>query len=350
MKKNNYIKVISFVLCFVMLFAMSTLFAGAKDKSEEEYTPITWKMDENADYLYGDNKRFDRYYVRGAFYIDSEFSFYFKNKVDYDGRLCQVYGDSSDPHIVLVKYETGYSYVFADSKGKAILDSFVNRTECVYYLEDFNKTYTGINKELIDYLDEEYYNNVYNIDWVAVNELKSAKIYEITGHDKTKMVAYQHGAIYVMPNGVYYYVCFEDLDNSYFDADGYFSYRSGNVWVYELDNMTRKSINNAINDMSPQEHKKIYESDVIAGFYDIYGNPIDSSDELDDPDFRLASIISFYVIAIIAGIIIPAVLFVVGLVLARPKKTGRVKCWYALSAATGIWILCAALFLLIVTL
>ncbi len=343
-KKNDYIiKIFSFVLCLVMLVGISVLAVGAK---ELEYTPVEWELDENLEYIYGGDKRYDRYYVRGAFYADADSVFYFTNGALYDGSYRQVYGESAYPHIVSAKTEPGYSCIFVDMEGKAILDSFLNKTDCIYYLEDFDTSYTKIDKDIVEYLDKGY-SKQSMLKWVDVSELGEADIFEITVHDKTETKAYQHGAVYIMPNKSYYYVCFEDLNNSYFDADGYFSYRSGSVQVYELTDQARSDIDEAMASMTPRVREIIYEDLVISGYYDIDGNPIDQT---EDPDYGLGAIVSFVVITIVAGIIIPVALLILGLVLANSQKTGKAKCWYALSACAALWILSAAVFLLLIIL
>ncbi len=346
-KRNEHIKIFSFILCFVMLLVFSVLATSAK---EEEYTPVEWIVDEDLEYVYGGDKRYDRYYVRGAFYGDADSVFYFTNKALYNGSYCQVYGESAHPHIVSVRTEPGISCIFVDDEGKAILDAFLNRTDCIYYLENFNTgSYTNIDADIVTSLEASYNNKKAKLKWINVNELGEADIFEITVHDRTETKAYQHGAIYLMPNGIYYYVCFEDLDNSYFDADGYFSYRSGSVQVYELDRNTEKNINAAISNMITKKYNIIYERDVINGIYDIYGNPIEHTYDPDDSENILGLIIFILVMSFVAGII-PVALLILGIVLANSKKTGKAKCWYALSASAALWILSAALFLLLIIL
>ena len=348
--KKTYIKIFSFILCLVMLLGVSALVVAAE---KEEYEPVKWKLDPNLTYLYGENKRYDRYLVKGAFYGDAVCKFYFMNEPLYEGRSCTIYGESAYPHIVSVSTEAGYSCIFVDAEGKAILDAFLDGSDLSYYLEDFDVTYTKIDKDTVDFLDKSYTYKKDELIWVDVRDLEYAQIYEITAHDKTETKAYQHGAVYVMPDGTYYYVCFKGLDNSYFDADGYFSYRSGTVPAYELSDKYRKDIDTAIAAMMPKVHNEIYEAYVVEGYYDIYGNYTghdaydDYYDSLD-PNYKLGAIICFFVITIFVGILMPAALLAIGIVLSNVKATGKAKCWYALSAVSALWILSAALFLLLV--
>ncbi len=346
--KNTNIKIFSFILSLVMLLVFSPISVGATE-AEEEYIPVEWNLDENLEYIYGGGKRYDRYYVKGAFYGDADSVFYFKNYAYYDGSSCQVYGESAYPHIVSVKTEPGYSCIFVDDEGKEILDSFLDGTDCIYYLEMYDEMYTKIDKDIAEHLKEAYGDESADLKWINVNELGEANIYEITVHDRTETKAYQQGAVYFMPNGHLYYVCFEDLDNTHFDADGYFSYRSGSVQAYELDDEERAIIEGSVDKMERKVHKKIYEYDVIRGYCDVNGNDIDDFGfDYDDGDYIIGIKVMFIVTTVIIGIVAPAVLLVFGVVLARSKKTGKAKCWYALSVSSAVWLLSAAALLILV--
>lgn len=339
MRKNG-IKIFSFVFCFAMLLSLSVLTVAAGD---QEHVPVEWTMDEELRYIYGGEKRYDRYYVNYAFYGDAKSSFYFMNYALLDGKKCQVYGESADPHIVSVKKGDGYSYIFADIQGKKILNDFLTRKECIYYLESFDEyTYSVIEEAFVTSLESAYNSNDPWISTVNVSELSEGEILEITVHDKTETKAYQHGAIYIMPSGTYYYVCFEELNNSYFDADGYFSYRKGTVQALKLNNSLCADVDAVIEQMIPREKKIIYESDVVAGEIDIYGN---SLYDVYTPEYRSTSIVIFFVMFIFLGILLPILLLVLGLIFAR-----KTKCWYALSVSAAVWIVGAVILLLLLIL
>ncbi len=101
--------------------------------------------------------------------------------------------------------------------------------ECVirneYYLEtDFDMT-------LLESLDELAASGTeaFSID---VRDLRLAECYEIViyrGFEETV-----HGAIYIL-DGAYCYLNYVNLGNQHFDADGYFSYRSGEVMLTRAD-------------------------------------------------------------------------------------------------------------------
>ena len=99
--KNAYInKLIAFLLSLVMLSSLTVFLAGAEDS--EEYVPVEWRFDESGESIYGGQRRYDRYYVKGAFYGYPKTAFYFMNRVEYEGEMCRIYGESAEPHIVSV--------------------------------------------------------------------------------------------------------------------------------------------------------------------------------------------------------------------------------------------------------
>ena len=334
MKKSLIIKIISLCLCFLTLLSCATLFASAEDTGD---TSINWTVSDNAEYLYGNDKRYDRYYVNGAFYGDARKAYYFKNYVSIDGKRYEVYGDSEDPHIVTV--EDGYRlyYVFTDTEGRKILDDFLNGNDVVYYLEEANYKYTVIDNTLAEQLDTAYNNsdNSSTTRTVAVNTLADVQKYELTAHDKLEMKAYKNGAIYCMPDGTMYYICFENLDNNYFDADGNFSYRKGNVKVLVVDSNLKKNINKSLRSLEIKRNAKVFER----------LQPLND----DEKTAKKKSPIPFWIFYSFFGFILPLPFLILGLVLPRSKKFSTPKMWYSLAISAGVWILAAlALFILII--
>ena len=58
--------------------------------------------------------------------------------------------------------------------------------------------------------------------------------YRILAYPENDILEYEYGARYYYDND-YYFINYSRLDNSYFDADGRFSYRSGSVEALLLD-------------------------------------------------------------------------------------------------------------------
>lgn len=349
--KRSLHRLAALLLCLSLALACLVLSVGAT-KPSRRHTPITWSLSGDLTDLLGSGKHYERYYANGAFYDDATRSFTFMNSVVYDGRYCTVRGDALDPHIVSVETETGYSTVYVDDVGKAILDAFLNGSDVIYYLEEFgDELYTVLEGTLVSALDAAHDDPASEHVTVDVTQLAEAEIHEVTAHDPTETKAYQHGAVYKMSDGTYLYVCFRDLDNTHFDADGYFSYRAGSVDANVLSGALLEVVTDAIDEQIPREREYLYEYGVVNGYYDENGNPLDVPDDFyGDAESDRISIAFFYVTTILFGILLPAGAIVLGLVLARPKRTGRAVHWYGLVAASGLLVLASALLLLTVSL
>lgn len=347
--KNKLIKILSLALCLATVLSLFSLSISAGDPA---YVPVEWSMDKDARHLYGNDKCYDRYYANGKFYGDAETRFYFMNTFPFDGYLCDIYGDSWDPHIVRVVYDGSTAFVFADSEGKKILNNLLTGKDCYYYLEFFedgrSTKYTPLTDTFVDSLESAYFSNSNWIKQVNAADLAEGEILEITAHDRLGMCARQQGAIYRMPNGVYYYVCFEGLEKKFFDDSGFFAYRSRTVDALQLNQVFCKQVDQVADQLTDKPSARIiYEEDVVDGFVDKYGNSlvVDPLDDLPN-DVNFSLIVVFFIFFIFIGLICPIPFFVLGLVLGF-----RRKCWFGLSVSAGCWfffslLLCVFLVLL----
>ena len=343
MNMKNKLRKLSLLL--LLLSVLLSAFAVSADEAPE-YQPIVWEMDEERTYLMGNDVRYERYYVNGAFYGDAETTCYFYNTVSYKGEECGVYGNAARPDIVSVQTEPGYSTIFVTAKGRRLLDDLKLRVNCTYYFEDYyGATYSLLEDDFLNHLDRRY-DIPAMTQSVEVGALGDADFYEITGHDATKSKAYQHGAVYLMENGTYYYVCFEDLDNSYFDADGFFSYRAGNVPAYPLNIEEKGEIDSLIDGMTEKQSFAIWEKDIMYGYTDLEGNVTDEALQEE----RAGAAVIFFLLVVVLGILLPGVLLTLGLIFANSQKTGKAKCWYAVVGGASLWLLTALVFLIIVLL
>ena len=351
MKKNRCVKLFAILLCLLMLLSPTALVASATKPSVPPYRAASWEMSEDLEYIYCREACYERYYVRGSFYGDPRTKFQFMNSVNYDGEYCQIFGDSAYPHIVSVVTSPGYCTIFVDEVGEEILDSFVDGSDVIYYLENLSYEYSKLSDELVASLDAAYDLAGADLVTVDVTDLARAEVYEITAHDRLETQARQHGAVYRMSDGFYYYVCYRGLDNSYFDANGYFSYRSGSVGAYPIDIQQRLNVDSAILGMQAKRTKTINEAGVINGYYDLNGDPIEDGDGYyGDEGSDVGSIVLFCLTFAVFGVVIPGLLLTFGLIFANSKKPGRSKSWYALSIASAVWMLSAMISTLLIIL
>jgi len=167
-------------------------------------------------------------------------------------------------------------------------------------------------------------------------ELMNALEFEVTAHDRTETRAYQYGSVYKMPDGNYYYLSILELDNSHFDANGYFSYRNGTVELAKLDEIVIKELNLKKEEMIPKENKRVYEELVIEGIYDINGDHIEK-----EPDYSEVNMTFYWIAFSFIGFVVPCVPTAFGFILPNTKKCKNNKGWYALAGFGLLWILSA---------
>ena len=161
---------------------------------------------------------------------------------------------------------------------------------------------------------------------VDVTELESLEVYDIASYDASLCLAYVHGALYVTDDG-YLYVNYDELDNSYFDSEGNFSYRRGEVSALLLTGDDADEVKSILSEMEITE-SIIYDETIT--FLDPAG-----------------SFVTFVILWVLLGIGVPMALIVVGILLARTKKPYGNRHWYVLSLLGAVWIAAAVAALVI---
>lgn len=174
---------------------------------------------------------------------------------------------------------------------------------------------------LLESLDELASSGTENF-LIDVRELAQMECYEIiyrNGYEETV-----YGAIYLM-NGEYYYLNYVNLGNQHFDADGYFSYRSGEVMLTRAETY-RDGIKNALYPLTEEFWSGAAEETV-------YGEEV--------------SMIFFWIGFVLLGFVTPIPFFVLGILLSRSKKLGYPKYWLILTYIAAAWFVLSALLLLL---
>ena len=339
--KKHIAKISAFALCLSTLLSVlvSSVCATAPLDKNTSYTAIEWEIDKNGSYIFGNDVRYDIFSAGGRFYIDQKTRFHFSNTVLWDGEIRQIYGESASPHLVMVTVENGNLNVYADLEGKKILNDFITRKNCRYYLESRNTPVNqlAVDSAFVSTLDTLYKTQSDMKENVDLSLLNHSHVLEIVGHDPTETLGYKHGAIFRLSDGAYYYVCMEKLDRSvYFDSFGNFLYnKSISVPALLLDYQTCKTVDEKAESMTRKKWNNVYESDIILGKVDVNGNRLD--DYVDDytkkrETRQINAAIGFIVLIIVFGLALPLPFFVLGLVLAKKNKL-----WCGASVWAAIW-------------
>ena len=157
---------------------------------------------------------------------------------------------------------------------------------------------------------------------IDVRKLAAMECYELVvyrGFEETV-----HGAIYVS-DGAYYYLNYVNLGNQHFDANGYFSYRSGEVMLTRAE-AYRGGIKEALDPLTEESWPGSAEGVLYDG---------------------KAVMVLFWIGFALLGFIAPIPFFVLGILLSRSKKPGSPKYWRILSYIAVAWFALSAVLLLL---
>ncbi|MBQ7820949.1 MAG: hypothetical protein IJ391_01520 [Clostridia bacterium] len=274
---------------------------------------------------------------RYADYLDAESCTVYNWVFDYeDSYENELYTSDSTDEFVWSAYSEYYVRdIYATSEGKEILDSFISGNYSRLRFVDAYDVEHGVDtneslKEKLDSLSGETLT-------VDVTEIADADTYYTIGYDETETFAHIISAVYVIDK-TYYYVNYDMLPNSYFDSDGFFSYRKGKVELFKLDDELTDEIRGLIRSFR-------YRSTEFKTGDSQSGDTYAASTDLSSVSAGFVSAVT-----VIIGYILPIAVLVLGLVLPRTKKFGYTKRWYALSILSGIWIALVTTLLLIVML
>lgn len=168
---------------------------------------------------------------------------------------------------------------------------------------------------------------------VDVRTLLDMPLCAIRFSDATGCVYTVSGGLYTCEEG-YLYVDYRALGNQHFDADGYFSYRSGNVDAFLLRGDAALAVQQTIDSAAELKSDIRYEN----------------YDEIPWEENNESAVPVFWVFYVLNGFLVPIAPLVVGLVMAHSDKHGRQKRWYILSGIAGVWILLSVLLALLLTL
>ncbi len=324
--KNKFMKKLLCVIMFSVIIASSlTLFVSAGEKPAEYDEPIEWSLS-------GDGKKLTastgKVYYSYELGIDAEMYpwsiYYFSETVRVNSGLVASVR-SYDRYGEIVWLQTsGDPIIYATEVGKQILDGFVDGTGRAYRFELEDYYYSRIDASIAAELRSAYINgeNRYTFD---VRELRDYIRYDVQFEDSQEIFQYNEGYIFDI-GSEYYYVHFDSLDNTHFDADGNFSFRSGEVELMKLEGEMGETVANAL--------------------FGIRRNPRHRTNnfETDDNNSEMPMAL-FWIPYVLVGFVLPLPFLTLGLIFANVRK--KSKHWYAVVISAGVWMLLAAILMIV---
>lgn len=353
---KNFRALGTFFLLFALMFSCFCVTAGATPPIDDGENGVAW-IYINADHtkLDGDGVTYEQVTLPASWQLlklIGDKYVYMNSPRGYATGSEQtgetVYSYEKDGYLVYVMdHESDEVAIYCASDKLAAIQAYFDGTEGKYVLRDVYDSTQDFSSDDDYYdIDDPFAEEILSLpqngkgEKVDVTELKDRPLYELRFHDDSGLLSTLKGAIYEMSDGSFGYVDYTVLDNSHFDADGNFSYRRGEVTVYILDDF--------VSELKRHSDGSYTLSGRYTYEYWEYENDIDfigGADVIAD-----AAVVSFWVIFVMIGYLLPIAPFVVGLVFANSKKMSHPKRWFIVVGLAALWFLLAVLLMVLLLL
>ncbi|MBE6563017.1 MAG: hypothetical protein E7660_04710 [Ruminococcaceae bacterium] len=317
-------RIISIVLALFMLASLAVTVSAQEAEPE-------WSLSEDGKTLAdGTNE----YMLYSAFSIENfspEEAFVYEEAVtDKDFVYYDVTVPKSNNDIICLAESENWFYgsIYVTVEGKKSLDALCNSMYGYARICNYNVMFGGYGDIDVEFLMEldSFKGEVLEINVRELAELDTCSVYV---YDSTDTIEHLHGDVY-MDGDNYYYINYDALDNSYFDADGYFSYRSGTVAALKL-NEDQVAVFNKVSSNLEDRYTE-YDFSGSLDMDDIFSADVNFMNEKGAGVF-------FWIVSAIIGFAVPLAIGVLGIVFALSKKPGKNKKWLALPVLSLLWML-----------
>lgn len=319
-------KYLLFALALSLLFAALLLPAHATEDSPAGY--IEWEISENGDTLSGNGKEYSYVKVNYKNNIKIQPWIYdtygFVNSVSFDDKMYRVQSTHKDAEIVMLYHYDAFM-IYATQEGERLVADLVDGSPAQYVLcERFTQTK---NKTLTPQ-DVAVLQKEVTVPKVAydVQELDRLDSYTLFATDESGTVCYITGRFYKFSDNKYGYVDHLSLDNTHFDANGSFSYRSGTVEVTMLSGEGVEALQGAIDGLRVNAQE-------FSSEYDEYDDRFFS-----DTAYSGGMRVLFWGMFVLLGFALPLLPILFGLLKGLPQKRGT-RYWLILAAVGFAWLL-----------
>ncbi len=350
MKKFNILKTIVVILLAIMAILLTSCTPGWDEyiytefaASGDGYTVKRHNTDESTEeYIYVGE-------ASSSVLLGNLFMF--ANTVDFDDRYAYVYAQNENAPLLYLEYGDGGVGVFAkqtETAAAAAMRSFLERetsgTVAIADLDNMRQKLLSESEKntLFSTPDGQY---TFEVD---VKDLKGNLVGDIIAYDQNRILALKIGAMF-MVDGECCMVDFADLDNSYFDADGNFSYRRGTVTVEKLNSEKSTIYKGSTSYTTYIDNRIAYEEGLYIG-------EEEEDDELTDAAARAVVIVAISIIGLLLPLLVMLFVLFFGFTrrnraLLKGEDVGALPIpFYLVGAGGALWFLAGVAMLLIVIL
>ncbi len=259
MKKQVILKTI--VVILLVIFAFS--FTGCVQEWSDDYLYSEFAVNEDGRTITikapdESMREFSYIGVASGALLHGE-KYWYENYVTFfDGSAGMVYSPSEEDGVlyVAVGYDV-YCYASEDCQsGREEVEKILNG-------QAERKTFAKLSRMTEGVLNEKEMQSFFlppssdALVTVDVTKLKNCLLFDVLSYDAYRVLAIKSGAIFKVGEE-YFYVDYDKLDNSAFDADGNLSYRKGTIEAERLNQEKRQLVE------SIQGRQKRIEDDYIA--------------------------------------------------------------------------------------
>ena len=329
------------ILFLLTLCLLSALLVPAVSATEDSPVPfVEWTVSENGLEISGDEKTYTFVAVERDYRAKIEPWIYnvyrYENKATVNGKQYSVYAMHKGAEFLVLRSTPSSYMLYATEAGKALIADLADGKPPRYALcERRNKERnTNLDAATVTKLLQSVVQPARTYNVQDLNDLDSYTLYAL---DESGSACYIAGRFYKLSDEVYGYVNHLKLDNTHFDADGSFSYRSGSVEVTLLNRTDGKELlESAVRSIRHNAPEVVYEGE------EAYA--------VDGEEERLFSHEAFLVMYVLLGFVLPVAPIAVGRALGLSKKRGT-HYWLILAGVGLLWALLAlALLLLLLSL
>ena len=326
-------KLLLLVLVTLLTVSILTLFVGASESS----SGVTWKvLDNRYQRISGDGVIYERIELPACcekFPLAPMYQY--ANAPEGYETYGSVFSTEQGGYLVGVTYFDGETYYYCREDMLSEAQAYLNGESGRYVFRtptgdtwNFHETdiFYDLSEDVADALLSDESAEDLTCD---VTLLKHLPKLELRLCDKSGMLITHLGTLYCFDDGAYGFLDYKKLDNSYFDADGYFSYRQGSVTLSMLPAALAKEITESTTEGYHLRSTYAYEIAYEDGYYE----------NMED---------AFWVLIVFAGYLLPIAPLTVGLVFANSKKMSHPKRWYVVAGLAALWLLLAVVLTVIV--
>ncbi len=300
---------------------------------------VEWEVSEDGKTIVGGGKTYKRFSVEDIYKFDpiEEYEYYNEVNLPLDGyeyATLSSYAKSGD--VIWADNGSGKVWIYATEEAIDSIEHFFYSAPKSFQLFEAEESLNYRSYPTLEDIDafEELRKSGVTAMAVRVSDLRDAPCYTICTYDEYGVFRYACCAIYEYEDGLYY-LNYLDLDNSYFDADGNFSYRSGAVTLTRLEEHVKETAEELINGMEYVPYTYTYEYDESDDYFE------------DDPVYNeITSVVLFWIAYALLGFAAPIPFLVFGYTFPKSERRGYPKYWYAVGIAATVWIVSAGVLML----